>query len=262
MPPKSLKNERLGLIKKNNQGYDMKIIEYTNRHNIVVEFQDKYKKQVKTRWQLFEEGSINNPYHPSVYEKGIVGDKYVITKNGKATKEYNAWFNIMIRCFDETVKQKRYTYENVTICEEWLYFPNFYEWIHSQENFDKWYNGKRWAVDKDILIKGNKIYSPETCCLVPLRVNNLFIKSDAIRGDFPIGVTEHKGKFVAECNHIVNGKKKNYIGIYDTVIEAFKVYKNFKEKYIKRVAQEEYGECNITKKCYNAMMSYQVEITD
>lgn len=263
MPPKSKENERLGLIRTNNQGCNMKIVSYKNRHNIVIEFMDEYKTQINTRWQLFLEGKITNPYYPQIYNKGIPGNKYpTLNEEHKLCKEYSSWLNILTRCFDDKVKEKRPTYQDTTICDEWLLYENFYEWLHSQENFEQWVNLKKSAVDKDILFKGNKIYSPETCCLVPIEINNLFIKSDAVRGDFPIGVILHQNKFVAECSHKINGKKKNYLSIHNTPEEAFYAYKNFKEKLIKRIAQEEYDKGNITKRCYNAIMNYQVEITD
>ena len=134
--------------------------------------------------------------------------------------------------------------------------------MHNQDNFDKWLNGNRWTIDKDILIKGNKIYSPNTCCLVPENVNTLFTKCNAIRGNLPIGVRKCGNKFQAICmNHFTN--KQRYIGSYSTPTEAFySGYKPYKENLIKQVAKEEYSKGNITKMCYDAMMNYEVEITD
>lgn len=244
----------------------MKLVSYKNRHSIFVEFQDKYKALVHTKWAAFLAGEVKNPYFPQVLGHGMVGNKYSIRdENHIIIKEYNTWHNIMIRCYNDKVKKEiRPTYKDVTCCDEWLLFENFYEWIHSQENFDRWLNGDKWAVDKDILVKGNKVYSPETCCLVPLNVNSLFVKSNANRGNFPIGVYTTKGKYYA---HIIYGSKNNRCKAtayaYPTPEDAFYLgYKPAKEAYIKKVAQEEYELGNITKGCYKAMMNYQVEITD
>lgn len=198
-----------------------------------------------------------------VYGVGISGNKYPISINNKNTKEYKAWGHVLERCYSEKYKEKHPTYKNVTCCDEWLYYPNFYEWLHSQENFEKWYNGERWAIDKDILNKNNNIYSSTTCCLVPHNVNGLFTKSNKIRGCLPIGVVEQNDKFLSFCkNYLISKKYHKYLGSYNSPEEAFLIYKTYKEDLIKQVAEIEYEAGNITKQCYDAMMNYEVEITD
>ena len=245
----------------NQNGCIMKIVEYTNNRNIVVEFQDEYKATVKTSYGNFKRGIVRNPYYPTVCGVGISGNKYPIMENNKPVKEYSVWRRMLERCFDETTKEKQPTYKDVTCCSEWLYYDNFYKWIHSQSNFLKWHDEDRWAVDKDILVKGNKIYSPETCCLVPQNVNCLFLKREAERGQLPIGVKNKGNKFEANCMNPFTGKR-NFIGLYKTPIEAFDAYKDYKENLIKQIAEIEYNNGNITDNCYNAMMSYIVEIND
>lgn len=255
------RNNRLNEIKINNQGCPMKIIEYNNCRNIVVEFQDKYKANVHTDYRFFSKGEVKNPYCPSIYNVGIIGNKYPRSINGEHTKEYESWVSMLARCFDKTVKNKQQTYRDVTCCDEWLLYDNFYEWLHSQSNFNKWLNGNRWCLDKDILVKGNKIYSPEVCCLVPNDVNVLFIKRESCRGDLPIGVSKWRDKFQANCDNPFT-RKMDYLGLHNTPIKAFQTYKNHKEHIIKQVAQIEFQNENITEQCYNAMMNYCVEIND
>lgn len=261
-----LKEQRLGEIKYNNQGCLMKIIEYNKSTDIIVEFQDERKAKVQTRYNNFERGQVENPFFPSVYGHGILGNESCSSAN---TKEYKAWDRMLERCYSENLLNRRPTYKNVECCDEWLYYPNFYKWLHKQENFDKWFNEDKWAIDKDILVKGNKIYSPETCCLVPRRVNTLFTKSDSKRGKYPIGVALKKGKKTNQFRAAISkidertGKKIfEHIGYRNTPEQAFLLYKKHKELYIKQVAQEEYSKGNITKKCYEAMMNYEVEIID
>ena len=205
---------------------------------------------------------IKNSCCLGVYGVGILGTKYPSKKNGKDTKEYKTWVDMLKRCFDSVYKEKHPTYINVTCCEEWLLFENFYEWLHSQENFNKWYKNDKWALDKDIFIKENKIYSPETCCLVPQNVNSLFTKSNAIRGDFPIGVIRKGDKYIAQCENPINNKR-GYVGSYLTPEDAFySGYKPHKEGLVKQIAAIEYAKGNITKECYEAMIDYEVEIRD
>lgn len=253
------KEDRLGLVRTNNQGCLMKIIEYKNTKNIIVEFQDLHHYKVKCNWNNFINGSVENPYHPSIFNVGIVGE-CCIKKDGIYTKEYQAWHDMLKRCFSRNLKEKRPTYKDVTCCKEWLYFDNFQKWLRSQSNYEKWLYGDKWAVDKDILIKGNKIYSPNTCCLVSPEINSLFTKRQNYRGDLPIGVTKYKNKYSAQCN--IGIGNSIHLGYYIDKHEAFAVYKKEKEKHVKRIAEESFKNMEITSECYQAMMNYEVEIDD
>ena len=257
--------ERLEEEKLNNQGCLMKIIKYNEATDIVVQFQDEYRAEVHTQYTNFKRGNVKNPYFPSVYGVGITGNKYQtwITGTNEHTKEYDAWQNMLARCFDKKIKEKYPTYKDAACCEEWLYYDNFYEWLHKQPNFNNWHNNDGWHLDKDILIKGNKIYSPDTCVLVPYNVNKLFVKHELHRGNLPIGVTKcnNRDGFIARCmNPITN--KRDYIGYYSTPLKSFIAYKSYKENLIKEIARLEFNNGNITERCYCAMMNYEVEITD
>lgn len=247
--------------KLNKQGCLMKIIEDNGSSDIIVEFQDEYKYRKHTTYANFKSGSIRNPYYPSVYGIGITGCKYPTKINELSTKEYVAWMGMLRRSFAKTVKNRQPTYKNVSCCKEWENYEFFYEWLHNQSNFNRWYQGKRWAIDKDILNKGNKTYSPDNCCLIPQNVNCLFLKREAERGKYPIGVRHREEGFIAVCRNPFLDKAVE-LGCYSTPEEAFQAYKIYKENIIKQVAEEEYRNGNITKQCYEAMMKYEVEITD
>lgn len=111
-------------------------------------------------------------------------------------------------------------------------------------------------LDKDILIKGNKIYSPNTCIFVPQKINSLFTKRNSVRGEYPIGVTYSKKNHKFEPQ--VQGR--GWLGYYDTPEESFEVYKKNKEKRIKEIADEYKNKIPI--KLYDALYDYKVEITD
>ena len=166
---------------------------------------------------------------------------------------YVVWNNILQRTVSENFKSKHKTYEDCTICEEWIRLSNFKKW------FDQHYV-EGYHVDKDILSgRGKKIYSPETCSFVPREINNLLIKSGAIRGKHPIGVFFQRGKFVARLS---TPKYIIKLGRFKTPEEAFLAYKEAKEAYIKRIAKEYYDAGKIEKRVYDALMKYEVEITD
>ncbi len=170
-------------------------------------------------------------------------------------KENQTWQNMKKRCYDKKYHNMRPTYKDCNLCEEWKCFTNFKEWYN--KNYYK-VDNERMCLDKDILIKGNKLYSPNTCIFVPARINSLFTKTNKKRGNLPIGVYSYKSKFKVQCNN-KNGKR-TFLGYYNTKEEAFNAYKEFKENVIKQIANE-YKE-KIPERLYNAMYNYKVEITD
>jgi hypothetical protein len=253
-----LRKQRVGMVNINKEGKRMTVIAYNCYKDVIVEFDDKFHTTCHTQWHMFEQGITRNP-RDKYYGVGLIGNQ-----TNTNTKEVIAWNNILRRCYSEQEKLKNPTYKNVTCCDEWLLYENFEKWLHSQENFEKWCDGKLFAIDKDIILKGNKIYSPDTCCLVPDNVNKLFTKTNAKRGDCPIGVSYHKrdNVFEAHCLNPFLGSKAIYLGRFNNKIDAFLEYKKYKEKIIKQVAENEYSKGNISNKCYKAMMHYEVEITD
>lgn len=262
MPAISKKDIYLGQERENTQGFKMKIVEYNTYNDIIVEFSEPYKWKTKSDVGHFLRGEIRNRYAPTVAGVGITGNKYPVTdNNGRHTREYQVWSNMIKRCYDPIHRKKNPTYNDVTCDERWFYYDNFYEWMHSQENYEQVSKENKFEVDKDILVLGNRVYSPDTCTLVPARINNLLLKSNKIRGKYPIGVTyrSKNKKYVAACGGKIN---HHYIGIFSTIEEAFNAYKNYKEDKIKRMATEEYNKGIITKQCYEALMKYEVCIDD
>jgi hypothetical protein len=255
--------DRTGEKRINNFGSEMIIVGYEEYADIDVYFPE-YNWTAKNRtYGTFKKGKIRCPYERTVYGVGYIGEgKYKTRKNGKHTKCYQTWTDMLKRCYDEKYHEKHPTYKNCKVSEEWLCFQNFAKWY-----YDNYYEvkGERMHLDKDILIKRNKIYSPETCVFAPDKINILFVKSDSKRGDNPIGVNYHKRvkKYQVNC-HIFNFKtnktKGAYLGYYETREKAFEVYKQFKENYIKKVA--DYYKAQIPTKLYNALYNYEVEIND
>jgi len=190
-----------------------------------------------------------------VYGVGINDWAGNVRVEGKDIKEYKLWQGMLQRCFDEKYKQKRQTYNDVTCSKDWLSMTQFIEDVSQMRGFGL----SGWALDKDILQKGNKLYSKDTCCFVPQEVNLLLIKSDKARGEFPVGVYFDKasGKFMARLN--INGKLK-YLGLFPTPEEAFQVYKLAKEAYIKVVAHK--WKHLLDDRVFQALMTYEVGIDD
>ena len=172
----------------------------------------------------------------------------------RGTPSYQAWTSMLERCYSNKYQNKKNTYLGCTVCEEWLLFSNFKKWFDNPENgYQEGYH-----LDKDILVKGNKIYSPNTCCIVPASINTIFTNRKKNRGIYPIGVIKRdNGRYVARACGV-----KRHIGVYKTIQEAFYAYKDAKERYIKSIAEKYFQEGKITKRVYDALMKYEVEITD
>jgi len=190
-----------------------------------------------------------------VYGAGVNDWVGNISVGGKDIREYNLWQGMLKRCFDEKLKQKYPTYKDVTCSKDWLSMTNFVNDVSKMKGFGL----SGWCLDKDILQKGNKLYSKDTCCFVPAEVNNLLTKRDNYRGEYPVGVyfDKAKGKFVAKL--AINGKQK-HLGYFTTPEEAFQVYKLAKEAHIKAVAQK--WQHLIDERIFQALMSYEVAIDD
>ena len=175
--------------------------------------------------------------------------------DGKKIREYTLWARMLERCFDEKTKQKYPTYQGVTCSKEWLLMTSFIEDVSKMKGYDL----EGWQLDKDILQKGNKLYSKDTCCFVPLEVNMLLTKRDKARGEWPVGVYFNKrdGKFVARLK--INGKQK-FLGYFTTPEEAFFAYKLAKEDQIKVVAEK--WKHQLDERVFQALMDYEVSIND
>ena len=255
------KIDRIGEESVNSFGIQMVITKYNGAKDIDVYFSEYNWTFEHAEYSSFKKGLIKCPYEPKVYGVGFIGDgKYKVSKNGKDTYEYDIWHDMIKRCYDPKYQEKHPTYKGCRVEDYLLNFQHMGKWIN--ENYYE-VPGERMHLDKDILCKGNKIYSRETCIFVPQRINNLFTKSDKARGKNPIGVSDlPSGNYQARCR---DGYGKYVtLGTYNSEEEAFQVYKNYKEKVIKETIDSYKGK--IPEPFYSrlktAMYNYEVEIDD
>lgn len=163
-----------------------------------------------------------------VFGVGINDADYVVkpTVDGKRVwcPFYRVWHNMLERCYSEKYQQRYPTYTGCSVCPEWESFMCFRSWMVGQDYEDK-------QLDKDLLLPGNKVYSPETCCFVEGWLNNLFIDHAAKRGKWPIGVCFNKQTKKFQANVRINGKRK-HLGYFDNPQEAHAAYLKAKKKYV------------------------------
>lgn len=246
----------------NNSGHSFKITEYVSTNEVHIIFIRTNYKKVCSLGNI-KKGAVLDIYEPSVYGVGYFGEGIYSAKiDGIQIKYYKIWQSILQRCYDSNCSAyKNYGQRGVTICEDWKNYQNFAKWWNN--NYKEYMTD--WVIDKDILIKNNKIYSPETCCLVPMEINVIFTKRDTERGDYPIGVrlkTQTKNGYTTNCiiAQLNKGGEKIHLGTFKTSEDAFNAYKLAKEAYIKEVAN--FYKDLLDLKLYNALLNYEVEITD
>lgn len=122
------------------------------------------------------------------------------------------------RSYSQKYKESRPTYNNVSVCDEWLRFSKFKAWMETQD-----WEGKQ--LDKDLLVRGNKIYSPGTCVFVSRQVNMFLIEHGAGRGNWVIGVywDTKASKFKACCCNPFTGKQEQ-LGYFNSEKEAHEAW--------------------------------------
>lgn len=234
--------KRIGEQKINLSGSLMTIISYRKAVDLDIQFDNGFIAKCKTYFN-FRRGKVNSPYCLTVYGVAFIGEgKYSETTHQKI---YDKWYRMIGRCYSEKTLKRNPSYTDCTIDNQWLNFQNFAAWF--EENYKEGFD-----LDKDILVKGNKVYSPETCCFVPSELNTVILTSKGRRGKYPIGVTKCRNKYQATM--------KVYLGTFDTIEEAFQAYKIAKEAYIKELAEKWRG--LITEQVYHSLLNWEILITD
>ena len=242
-----------GKIMASNNSGNFIVLEYINAHNVKIQFLQT-GTIIISELNNVKKGSIKDPYYPSVYNTAYfgIGPYSSRDKNGKQTRCYKTWKEMIGRCYCPSISSyKNYGKQGVTVCSEWLNFQNYAKWY-----YDNCYD-ESFVIDKDFLVKGNKIYSPNYCCFIPSEINSAITLRNRNRGDTPVGVRIKNNKIIAQINYM---NKKKHLGTFDTIEEAFAVYKKEKEICLKEYADK--YKSILPKHVYNAICNYQILITD
>lgn len=161
------------------------------------------------------------------------------------TKEYSVFDSMKTRCNSDNS-----AYSEIKIDKRFEDFQAFAEWCHKQVGFGL----TDYHLDKDILVDGNKIYTPELCVFVPYQINNLIIRKQKRKTNLPCGVRFTNKKYKAEISidsHEIS------LGYYLTVDEALNVYVSAKLAEVHRKATQ-YKEV-VDKRVYDKLISYNFE---
>lgn len=158
--------------------------------------------------------------------------KYPTSEDGRISTAYSHWHGMIQRCYDINRSKKNGSYIDCTVSSEWHDFQNFADWFYKQKHSSEGYE-----LDKDLLVKNNRVYSSRRCRLVPRDLNVLLLNRQSHRGAYPQGVDFNKasGKFRARVKN--NGKSKS-LGYFNCPNEAYQSYRTAKERYVKNTALE------------------------
>lgn len=247
-----LKGLMVGSIHETNNSGKIEILEVVNSRKVLIRFVDTgFEKFADSR--LIRKGVVKD--NTLSYQScGAILDVAGKTE-GVASKAYKLWNSMMGRCYSTSMHEKRPRYSVCEVSEYFKRFSNFEGWCDKQTSF----GAEGFDLDKDLLFKGNKVYSEHTCCFLPQEINKSLQKTNKLRGDLPIGVCfdKSRGKYRAAIK--MYGKHIN-LGRFECKFEAFQAYKVAKEGYLKELAEK--WKDAIDLRAYDALMNYEVDIDD
>lgn len=168
-------------------------------------------------------------------------------KNGKKIEiilwecpYYRTWHDMIRRCYSSQSQKKRPSYNDCIVAEEWLTFSSFKRWMVSEKSTCVDFKGRKLALDKDILLEGNRVYSPNTCCFVSPTLNSFFLKGGGISNEYLMGVSRHKkdlhkghsAPYIGRCSnpfHRYKGDNRwEFSKSFPTEVEAHNYWRSMK----------------------------------
>ncbi len=199
-----------------NQGYEVEILDATDRLNVKIKFNNVDENFITiVTLRNLKMGEVSYPFHPNKYGFYLGDGKYKSRKNGVKTQAYKKWSSIIVRCY----RNQQKSYEDVYMCEAWKNFQNFAKWFYENNYKDDL------VIDRDIINIFNKEYSDESCMLVPKEINSIFVKR------IYLPKLQNSKFLVKEFED--NKYKKHYFDDYETSIKYYNYFvkKYFVEKY-------------------------------
>lgn len=183
---------------------------------------------VKNRKLLYGVG-INDANYP-VQEMSV--NSQGKTERLSTCPYYSRWYDILRRCYNKKALKSHPTYKDCFISEDWKVFSNFKQWMGKQD-----WEGK--YLDKDLIVKGNKEYSENTCIFISNALNTFISKGKRSKNGLLVGVSWHKRDevFTAQCHDIILGKLV-HLGYHKTEQMAYEAYLVYKKNLIPRMLKE------------------------
>lgn len=232
---RTIKNVNAGSIFSTNGFGDVIVLKIEGHSKITVWFLEHPCDVIVSAGNL-RKGNVRNPMKPTVANRGFIGiGPYKACLSKTVTRTYRVWYNMLSRVYLPIKEYDVRSYSEISVCPEWFNFQNFAKWYHDQ--IDKFENTDFiFELDKDLRIPGNKVYSPETCYILPEHVNTLFTDHAWKRGEFPLGVSRaSKNRYRVRVNSF--GKQINLGSHYSNIQSAQLAYWTKKIQIIREVAE-------------------------
>lgn len=230
------------------------VVDYIRDKRIQVVFDDG--TLMWTAGKELRNGVLKSPYARTVHGVGFIGEgEHVACPCRKSSVVNSRWRNMLKRCYNPQPSEVL-PYKGCIVCKRWhnfqLFADDYYEMLQGRDS-------SLLQIDKDLRVKGNRVYSKATCTLLPSQINSLLINSKSARGCYPVGVSFSKRdkRYLAKYN-CENVPVR--LGTYTTADEAFAAYKQHKEAHIK-VQAEKYRDILLPRD-YNLLLEYKILITD
>lgn len=178
-----IKGVFVGSVYSSKSSGDFKVLSVAGYGNIVIEFLLTGTEKIVSAHHMLN-GYVKDPFYKSVMGVGFIGvGDHLSSKKGKRTKAYDYWSRMFNRCYNDKYHKDKPTYIDCSVCEEWHNFQNFASWYENNHPKD----GAKYDLDKDIKVKGNKIYSPETCLFVTRKENSIESRAKNYKFTSPLG---------------------------------------------------------------------------
>ena len=225
------------------------VVDVKSSYDMTVMFYDGYCAKVYKG--NLDKGKVYNPYYKGNLMYGVgVFDRPKIVDRVSCTKIRTMWYNMLERCYCEKFHKKQPTYAGMTVSEDWKMFSKFERDVKEMVNFEKCLT-ENWALDKDSIVVGNKVYSKDTCCFIPQSLNS------------KLSTLTNLETYGSGCSMLPYGSyrvlvgghgKRGHVGCYKTLDEAFSVYKSIKGKMLLKEIQEYAG--SIDSRAVDSVRSY------
>lgn len=231
MKPKQIKS---GDIFQLNDGGSCTVVEHFSWDKILIRHNDSFAHTAIVESGNLRKGAVRNPYHPCVYGVGFIGvGPHSVRENGRKSPAYTQWSGIIQRGHSGIFKKENPSYDDVSVSPEWHNFQEFSDWFYKQAHS----MSPGFQIDKDLMIIGNREYSPKACSFVPSQINSLLNDCAGRRGLLKQGVTfeKRRNSYVARIS--IKGRPMK-IGRFPSENLAYSAYIEAKIRYVREMAEE------------------------
>lgn len=228
------------------------VVECLPNSMVTVQFENTGNTEVVSAGNI-RKGATKDRTARHVHGVGMLGKGNFLsrTKIGGITREYGVWSAMMDRCYGRTDKDTARVYGDCVVSDDWQNFQVFAEWCQTQQEL----HHKGYALDKDILLKNNRVYGPYFCAFVPAHINSaVTLEKHTNTTGYPGVWVNGSGGFTAEIT--TNGSVQS-LGTFKSAVIAYTVYRAMKEAYVKTLATV-YKD-GISEKVFEALSNWSVE---